>query len=246
MTRRLTRTIHAPLFAAALALGLISAMPGARAADSDTPHVMTVTGEGQVNVVPDTAVIQTGVITEGKTAAEALAANTKSMSAMFAGLADLKIAKKDMQTSNFSVYPVYDNAPVNDSERTVPTIQGYRVSNQLSVVIRDLDSLGGVLDKLVTLGSNQIGGISFSVDKPEQHLDKARADAVVDALRKAKIYAGAAGVALGEIVTINENGGGMPQPMYMKSMMRSEAADVPMAAGEQTISSSVTLTIAIQ
>lgn len=246
MTRFSNRHLRLPLFAAALAFGLATAMTTVQADPVTNPRLLNVTGTGEVSVTPDIAMVQTGVVTEAPTAAAALAANTKAMSAIFDGLAALKIDKKDMQTSDFSVYPVYENAPVNGTETTVPKIHGYRVSNQLSLTVRQLASLGSVLDKLVTLGSNQIGGISFSVDKPEQYLDKARTAAVMDALRKAKLYAGAAGVALGEITAINENGSGMPQPVYMKAMMSMERADVPVAAGQQTISASVSMSIAIQ
>ncbi|MDO9126643.1 MAG: SIMPL domain-containing protein, partial [Parvibaculum sp.] len=191
------------------------------------------------------AYISTGVVTEGKTAAEALAANTKAMAEVFAGLKDAGIAEKDMQTSQFSVYPVYEQQEPQRQPQT-PKIGGYRVQNQLTVTVRDLAALGGILDKVVSLGSNQMNGINFSIDKPEPLLDEARKDAVKDALRKAKLYAGAAGVSLGQIVSISENGSGMPQPYYAKDMMmRAEASSVPVAAGEQTITASVNLVIKI-
>jgi uncharacterized protein YggE len=120
------------------------------------------------------------------------------------------------------------------------------VQNQLTVKVRDLTALGGILDKVVTLGSNQLSGIRFSIDEPETLMDEARQDAVKDALRKAKLYAGAAGVSLGEIMSISESGTSMPQPYYAKDMMmRAEAASVPMAPGEQTLSANVTLVIKI-
>jgi len=185
-------------------------------------------------------------VTEGKTAAEALAANTAAMERVFAGLGEAGIEKKDMQTSQFSVYPVYEEVRPEDDRPHTPKIGGYRVQNQLTVKVRDLTALGGILDKVVTLGSNQLSGIRFSIDKPETLLDEARQDAVKDALRKAKLYAGAAGVSLGEIMSISESGYSAPQPYYAKDMMmRAEASSVPMAPGEQTLSANVTLVIKI-
>ncbi|MDP1626943.1 SIMPL domain-containing protein [Parvibaculum sp.] len=244
---RTTALAAAPLAliaAMALFLGAALATP-AHAQERDEPRIITITGEGKATAAPDIAYISTGVVTEGKTAAEALAANTKAMAEVFAGLKDAGIAEKDMQTSQFSVYPVYEQQEPQRQPQT-PKIGGYRVQNQLTVTVRDLAALGGILDKVVSLGSNQMNGINFSIDKPEPLLDEARKDAVKDALRKAKLYAGAAGVSLGQIVSISENGSGMPQPYYAKDMMmRAEASSVPVAAGEQTITASVNLVIKI-
>lgn len=244
---RTTILAAAPLaLVAALALFLGSTLAAHAQEAKEQPRIITITGEGKAMAAPDIAYISTGVVTDGKTAAEALAANTKAMESVFAGLKDAGIAEKDMQTSQFSVYPVYEQQDPQNREPQTPKIGGYRVQNQLTVTVRDLAALGGILDKVVSLGSNQMNGISFSIDKPEPLLDEARKDAVKDALRKAKLYAGAAGVSLGEIMSISENGTGMPQPYYAKDMMmRAEAASVPVAAGEQTLSASVTLVIAI-
>ena len=233
---------------AALAFASARAFSGAARATEpqEPPRTITITGEGEVTAAPDIAYVETGVVTEGKTAAEALAANTAAMEQVFAGLGEAGIEKKDMQTSQFSVYPVYEQVKPEDDRPHTPKIGGYRVQNQLTVKVRDLTALGGILDKVVTLGSNQLSGIRFSIDEPETLLDEAREDAVKNALRKAKLYAGAAGVSLGEIMSISESGYSMPQPYYAKDMMmRAEASSVPMAPGEQTLSANVTLVIKI-
>ena len=233
---------------AALAFASALAFSGAARATEpqEPPRTITITGEGEVTAAPDIAYVETGVLTEGKTAAEALAANTAAMEQVFAGLGEAGIEKKDMQTSQFSVYPVYEQVKPEDNRPHTPKIGGYRVQNQLTVKVRDLSALGGILDKVVTLGSNQLSGIRFSIDEPETLLDEAREDAVKDALRKAKLYAGAAGVSRGEIMSISESGTSMPQPYYAKDMMmRAEASSVPMAPGEQTLSANVTLVIKI-
>ena len=233
---------------AALAFASALAFSGAARATEpqEPPRTIVITGEGEVTAAPDIAYVETGVVTEGKTAAEALAANTAAMERVFAGLGEAGIEKKDMQTSQFSVYPVYEQTKPEDDRPQTPKIGGYRVQNQLTVKVRDLTALGGILDKVVTLGSNQLSGIRFSIDKPETLLDDARQDAVKDALRKAKLYAGAAGVSLGEIMSISESGYSAPQPYYAKDMMmRAEASSVPMAPGEQTLSANVTLVIKI-
>ncbi|MEQ8380346.1 SIMPL domain-containing protein [Parvibaculum sp.] len=250
MPRSRTAFVHSALPFATLALALALILPGiALAQDKDeAPRTITITGEGEVSAAPDIAYVETGVVTEGKTAAEALAANTAAMEQVFEGLEEAGIEKKDMQTSQFSVYPVYEQVKNDDNRPQTPKIGGYRVQNQLTVKVRDLDNLGAILDKVVTLGSNQLSGIRFSIDEPKPLMNEARKEAVKDAVDKAKLYAGAAGVALGEIMSISESGYSMPQPFYAKDMamsMRAESAPVPMAAGEQTISANVTLVIKI-
>lgn len=231
---------------AALFLATTAFAAPAHATDTPPPRTLTVTGEGESVGVPDIAYIDTGVVTEGKTAGAALTANTKAMNAIFKGLEEAGIEKRDMQTSQFSVYPVYEQIEPQTRPQ-MPKIGGYRVQNQLTVKVRNLDALGGILDQVVKLGSNQLSGIRFAIDKPEPLIDEARQKAVADALRKAKLYAGAAGVALGPIQTITESSMGYaPQPMYAKSMMAMERdSSVPVAAGEQTLSASVTLVIRI-
>tara|TARA_R110000868_G_scaffold166806_2_gene400909 strand:- start:1673 stop:2443 length:771 start_codon:yes stop_codon:yes gene_type:complete len=236
--------------AAALALGalLAPAFSGPARADTTTPQrSMTITGTGDVSARPDIAYLDSGVVSEGKTAAAALAENTKTMNALFAGLETMKIAKDDIRTSQFSVTPLYTNPPVRpDNTQEAPTIRGYQVTNQVTVTVRKLDSLGAVLDKLVSLGSNRLDSIRFEIENPAPMLDKAREAAVLDALRKAKLYAKASGVALGAVMNISESSN-YQQPMYMKAAMdMREGGAVPVAAGTQQVSASVSLTIAIE
>jgi hypothetical protein len=109
--------------------------------------------------------------------------------------------------------------------------------------VRKLDSLGAVLDQVVSSGSNQINGVMFQVSKPETATDEARKLAVADAQRKAKVYADASGVALGPIMSLSEGGGYQP-PVPVYKTMRAEAvsADVPIAQGEQAIAVDVNIT----
>ncbi len=221
-----------------IALGLFAQ----NAKAEEIQRTITITGQGQVSVKPDIAVVDSGVVTQAKTAAEALAANTQAMQSVFAALKELGIEDRDMRTSQFSVNAMHTRPERGEASR----ISGYQVSNLVSVTLRHLDRVGEVLDKLVSIGSNELPGIRFQVEKPGPLMDGAREEAVKDALRKAKIYVAAAGVALGPVLTINEHGGGgRPQPMFA-ARMESFSADVPVAAGEQTLSTSVTLVIGLE
>jgi uncharacterized protein YggE len=125
------------------------------------------------------------------------------------------------------------------------------VTNTVQVTSRKIDALGGILDALVQSGANQMNGISFRVDNPEDLLDKARIAAVEDAGRKARLIAQAAGVKLGPPIQISESGAmPMPRPMMMRGMaaapmMMAASAPVPVAGGEQDFSVSVSVTFQI-
>ncbi len=200
---------------------------------------ISLSGHGEVRMVPDMAMVTVGVVSSAPAARDALDANTKSMAAIMAALKTAQIEMRDVQTSNFTVNPRYDYGQNNGQP---PKMVGYDVSNNVTVTVRKLENLGAVLDEMVSAGSNQINGVSFQVSKPEAATDEARKLAVEDAQRKAKIYAGATGVALGNIVSISEGGGYQPPtPVFAKAMRSEGAADVPMAQGEQAIGADVNI-----
>jgi len=223
-------------FLAGIFLTLVSFLP-AFADDIRLPRTMTLTGHGEVRVAPDMAMVMIGVLSQGDTAADALKANTAAMQAILGVLKEAGIEDRDIQTSNFTVQPRYDYNTGNQPPRLV----GYDVSNNVAVAVRKLDSLGAVLDKAVTAGSNQINGILFQVEKPAAAMDEARKLAVADATRKAKVYAGASAVALGKVLSISESAGVQPPIPVDAKMVRAESADVPIARGEQVISVDVNM-----
>lgn len=135
--------------------------------------LVTVTGEATVEAVPDMATISLGVTTMGDTAAAAMAANTTALTAVMARLKAAGIDDRDLQTSNLSLNPNWTSDGNNGSK-----ISGYMASNQLSVRVRALDSLGGVLDAVISDGANTLNGISFDVSSPRPAQDAARKAAV--------------------------------------------------------------------
>jgi uncharacterized protein YggE len=225
--------------AAAIAATLAAASP-ALAQDNKMPRLISLSGNGEVRRAPDIAFVTTGVLSQGATAAEALAANTSAMNALFAALKDAGIADKDVQTSNFMVQPRY-----NFQENKAPELVGYDVSNNVTITVRKIADLGSMLDKVVQAGSNQINGIGFDVSEPSASLDEARKLATEDATRKAKIYAEAMGVTLGPVMSISEGVSYQPpMPMARGKVMMADAAaaPVPVAAGEQRLSVDVNIT----
>lgn len=228
--------------AAALMLGAFASPLFAedKPQDKSMERTVTVSASGTVSATPDEASIATGVSSEAKSAREALSKNNEAMKKLIAELKAKGIEAKDIQTTQFNIEPVY----VYPKEGQPPQLTGYRAHNMLSVRVRDLDKLGEVLDQLVTVGANQMNGISFNVSKAETLKDDARKEAMANALRRAKLYAQAAGSEVGEIVQILEEvtySG--PQPMAFKQA-RAMAADgaVPVERGSQELEARVTAT----
>ncbi len=204
---------------------------------------IAIEGRGEVRAAPDMATINSGVTTQGATAREALDANTSAMSELIAALKEAGIEARDIQTSGFSVNPnyVYSDARDELGYSLPPRINGYQVSNSVTVVVRDLEELGSILDRSVTVGANTVNGVSFSVADPAELLNEARKAAFADARAKAELYAGVAGAELGDLESITERqdfSSPQPYPMYARAEMQS-AADVPVEAGELTFAITV-------
>ncbi|NWJ26725.1 SIMPL domain-containing protein [Rhizobium sp. RM] len=208
---------------------------------------ISVSGEGQSAVAPDMAILNFSVVKQAETAAVALTENSKALSEVLKALKAASIEDRDLQTSNFSVQPLYKHFEPKDGVYVAPEITGYQVSNGLTVRVRDLKKLGEILDTSVKLGINQGGDITFTNDKPEATVTEARKLAVADALAKAKTLTEAAGVKLGRVIQITEN---MQRPMpvpqgAMRASMMKEADSVPIASGENNYSVVVNVTFAL-
>ncbi len=237
--------LRAGVIALVVTLAAIFSLPAKADSKNRQPGTLSITGTGMVNAAPDMAVVTSGVITEAKTAREALDANTARMQQVIAILKEAGIEARDIATTGFNVNPVYTRYRPNPGEEArPPTIQGYRVANNVTVRVRDLSNLGAVLDRVVSDGANSIGGIRFAIDNNEELMDKARAEAVTDAVRKAKILAEAAGIELGRILSLTEGHVARP-PVPVMQMARADAVmaePVPIEAGEQTLSVTVSIT----
>jgi len=226
---------------AAMILGsAVAAMPAMAQGDGPTPRLLTVSGEGQAKARPDQATLSAGVVTDGRTAADALGANNRAMTNVFATLKRLGIADKSIQTSGITVTPQYPDFNSKQPHR----VTGYQVSNSVTVTVDNLDNLGPAIDALVSSGANSLGDIGFSIRDPKPLMAAAREDAVKDAIARAETLSRAAGVTLGPIVSISEGSfGAPPQPMFRMAMTAGvPAPPPPVAAGENTLSTTVSVT----
>jgi uncharacterized protein YggE len=225
-----------------VAFGLLAACSPS-AATPESVRSMSVNGIGRVTVVPDIATINVGVRTEADVVTDALDGNTAQANAIARVLKQMGIEDKDIQTSNFNIYP---------SERYDPMtgqVEGryFVVENTVNVTVRDLSSLGQVLNAVVEAGANSIYGITFNVDDRSAAVAEARELAIQDAKSKAEDIAAAAGVQLDEIISIGVYESSTPISYYdAKGGMAEAAAPVPIAAGTLTIIMECNLTYAIK
>ena len=237
MARKYLFATLAFLAAAAPAVGQV-----ALADDKEPPkRTITMSGKGVVKSAPDKVTVSAGVETQAPTAKDALAKNTAAMTKVVDALKSEGIDPKDIQTTDFSVSPRYED---RDDDRKPPRIVGYDVNNSVYVTMRDTSKIGAVLDQLVQAGSNSIGGVYFSVDKPEELEKEARKLAIADAIAKAKLYAEATGAELGAVQTISEQGGYVPYYPAAPKMASASAAEraVPIEPGTQNTNIDVQVT----
>lgn len=228
-----------------LALTLTAAAPAALAQAAppaaDTMFratTLNLSAYGETRVQPDMATISLGVMTEGKTAAEAMAANARQMTAVVASLKKAGIAERDIQTSNLSLSPQY-----RYEQNQAPILTGYQASNQVTIRVLDLKKLGAAVDATVAAGANQIQGIGFGLVDSTAAENAAREAAVKALAAKADLYARATGHRVSRLVSLSEGGGYIPRPpMPMVEMAAARFAKdaTPVQAGELTVRIDVT------
>jgi uncharacterized protein YggE len=231
------------LFTTAAVLTLsLAAMPAiAQVAPMTVPDgtILDVSATGKTTRIPDIATIRAGVVTQGATAAQALADNAQRMAGVLAALKAAGVQPRDIATANVSLQPQYryeNNQP--------PVITGYQASNTVSIRFRDIARSGAILDILVKQGANQIDGPSLSLDQPDAALDEARVDAVKRARARAELYAKAAGLSVVRILSISEGGemaGPQPPILYMARAKMQDAPATSISAGETDVTASVSV-----
>ena len=207
----------------------------AQSAREDAPEGITVTGVGRVNTVPDEAEFSLGITTKGRTARGALSANSERMRTLIDALKAAGVAQRDIQTRDVSVGSGYD--PDGRSDEFV-------ASNTVSVLIRDLDRAGAVLDAAARAGANNVYGPSLTRSNREGLEAKALEQAVANARRRAATLAEAAGVDLGGVTAISEAAPEAYGEMAFRAVDASSSP--PIEKGTQEIQASVTVTFAIE
>ncbi|KFC70912.1 Periplasmic immunogenic protein [Bosea sp. LC85] len=200
--------------------------------------------EGEVRVRPDIAILQAGIVSEGKTAAEALAQNTPALARLVEAVKAAGIAPGDLMTSQVSLMPRMTQPPVSPGPKPprAATIDGYEARTGLTVTVRDLAKAGPLIDALAKAGANEMSGISFGLADESKAKDTARLKAAEVARARAELHATALGVKVGELVSIVEAEAEVPgrgAGDVRAFRMAAGAAPISIEPGEITVTSSL-------
>ncbi len=228
-----------------------AAMPALNTAQ---PSGIAVSGTGMVFAEPDRAVVTLGVEARAETVSTARADAARAMTAIIAALGADGIAEQDIQTRSFDISPQYSRRERTDSSGArynEQVLLGFIVSNQAAVNVRNMENIGGILDRVAEAGGDltRIRGISFSSDDPTQLHAQAREAAVKDLMAKAQHYATLANVELGRIVYLSETG---PTPAVRANLPMAQAAFAssapasPISGGQLSVQVTVQGVFAIQ
>lgn len=233
------------LFTLSALTALMLASPVAMAAET-APRTITVTGEGKISIAPDMATIVIGVQAEAEVAAEALDTASAATAAILATLDGEDIDRSDVQSGAIRLTPRYSSSVLSSGQQIV----GYRAVNSVEVRVLDLDRLGGLLAAVVGDGANRLDGVRFGLQDPSVATNDARVLAVQDGIARADLYAGAAGVSVGALVSLSELGSGgyrpvMAEPVVMEMAASSPQFDVPVEAGQIDLSAQVMMVFEI-
>lgn len=169
-------------------------------------RTIDISGEGRVTAIPDIAIVSLGMDNTSINVQDAQKKNSDTINALLVQLKALQISEDDIKTSAYSIYPQYD---WNNGQQT---LRGYTVSQNLTVKIRQTDNVAAVLKIAGDLKLNQVGGLTFDIDKPEVYQEQAREKALANAKTKAEALAKIMGVKLGKVISFSENNSYTPQP----------------------------------
>lgn len=240
-------TVPTAIRSAALIVTLAIVSMVACAEDNVSNHrSISVSGQGEASGAPDQASVNVGVQTRADTVIEAASENQAIVEKIMSALEQQGIDDKDIQTSNYSIYPEQRSDPRGSGEIS---IVAYRVSNTVNIVVKDIDNVGEVLGAVTNAGANTVNGINFSVQDPSELERQARAAAMNNARERAEDLARLAGVKLGDVLTVSmSSGGGGPVPMMANARFAmAESAPAPsVSPGELSVSVQVRVTYGIE
>lgn len=218
--------------------------------EAGVKNTITVSGTGEIYAKPDLAIIDFSVITEAKTVGEALDKNTEKMNAIIKAVSNQGIDDKDLKTTNFNIYPRYEWYERSEFyPQGKRVLVGYEVRQTLEVKIRDIGKISQIIDSAVNAGANQVGGLSFTIDKQDEVKKQAREKAIKEAKAKAKEIASQLGVRLVKITGFSESAViPIPRPFNFKGeAMGMGGGDAPqIETGENKIEVTVNITYEIR
>jgi uncharacterized protein YggE len=205
---------------------------------------ISVSGQGKVTATPDVANIQLGIQAQAATVAGAQAQATKAMNDVMTALASNGVAQKDIQTQYFNI----SQTTSWDNTKNIQIVTGYQVTNSVTAKIRDISKAGSVIDSVAAAGGDlvRVNGVQFAIDDPTAINIQARDLAMADAKASASQLAKAAGVTLGNPISITESSSYAPQNVVYAKDAASGVSSTPISAGQMDITLSVQVVYSIK
>ncbi len=224
--------------------------PVVNVANTPVEHAIGVSATASQKVSPDLLVIQLHVQTDAKTAKQAVQDNAVVTAELLENLKALGLADEDIQTTSYSVDPVTETNYTCDPRGYNCVynyrVTGYKVTNSISLQVKDLTKGGDVIDASSTAGTNQtfVDSVGFTLQSEtrrtlEKNLLK---DAAAEAKAKAQNMAEGSGASLGKLLSVTQSSSYYPQPLYRDYAMVAEAAGAPkteLSAGQVEVSVTV-------
>jgi uncharacterized protein len=220
-------------------------------ARADTPNGITVGGSGSAQLPPDLARVSGNVETQGATASDALNQNSQTMQAVLAAVRAFGASDQDIQTNRVSIFPIFSSSSgaTANQPATPPSIVGYRATNGLTVKVRDLTTVGDLIQTMVNAGVNDFTGVDYALQNPEQLRQMALNAAIADAQAEAQTAAAALGVRLGGVLNMTtQSTSAPPVPFAARAVAAPAPPGVPpppVLPGPQSATTNVTVTFAI-
>jgi hypothetical protein len=214
----------------------------AQRADRDHPEIplLTVNGTGDARVAPDVATVRLGITRQTNSAQTAQSKVNEVAQAILAAVTRTGLDRKQIQTSQLTLHPVY--APQKPESSEPPAIVAYRATNVITIRIEDLAKSGEVIDAGLKAGANELQGVTFSLKDDTEAREKALRQASREAQSKARVISESLGLRLGAVHEVQETGVTIQQPFFANAMMaRAADAGTPVSPGEITVNASVTV-----
>lgn len=206
-----------------------------------------VNGIGEVQLVPDVAYVTLGVRSESEEAGEAVSENSELADAIMAALQANGVDGKDISTSSFNVW--WSEEWQGEG---MPYKKIYVVENMVDVTVRNFENLGDLLDAALDAGANSVYNVSFDVLDKSEALEEARQLAVANAQEQAEQLTSAAGVTLGDLISISSwSTPTVIEPKYGYGIggggaMAESGSSVPMSGGQLLVQVQVNMVYGIE
>lgn len=217
MNGKLVATMLVVVLAAAcgLVIGVVASGDGGPENAPKPASIITVTGGATVKTEPDQATIRMGVNTEADTAEAALQENASKSDAVVTSLKDNGVAEEDIQTTDVRLDKRYRDRGTPKEKVTFVAV------SELTVLTRDLQEVGTIIDDAVSAGVNDVQGVEFGLSSQAEAKNRAMTEAIKGARGKAETMAAAAGAELGDVVRIDESAYDV-QPYYDQGMRQEQ------------------------